>query len=583
MSEQTSETISASRKRSHDEAEGLAATKDSVDAADPTHLPIPTSVPSSPNSLSQPRQQSPAITVESSALSEPNSMTPSAAQSTPAPDTDPAPKRQKMNFAQKELHRAMKLSEKEEKERKKAEEAERKEKERQERDEQKRRKGEEKEAAKRQRDLEKAEKQKVRDAEKQAKEDAKQKKDEEKNKKERSQLRLVSFFGRPAATDASADSSRASSRRASVVSLGGIDDMEEVPSTKVSPQKKTEVKRTFLPFFVPQSVEMAPTNRFARDPNLANMVSSRLDAWMLQQDDISPKNSLSTFKSKKRKRCQRPHHTMRQIVDNLQGTFTSPIDLTESTRIHDPLSAIRTKILSFREDVRPPYIGTYTRPVSPRAALKLSRRPFTRHLPDTNYEYDSEAEWEPPNEDDEDLESGDDVSDPGEEGDEDMDGFLDDEDDGGRRRQIVGDMVPVSSGMCWANSSEYKGSLEEYRIQMLSDEHAFPIDPFSTSYWPKAQQPAPKQTVAMQPPRLPLSNLNPNRSPSMTPPSTKGEGDQKSSISCQTSAPAKATAASASKPLKIAPDDVLPSFKEAVSGSDLTKAGLIEILKKQYV
>jgi chromatin assembly factor 1 subunit A len=581
MSEQASTNMPGSRKRSHDEAEGLTVPEISIEEAAETHLPTPTSHQGTRTSPESGRQPSPAFTIGSSVLSDAKTMATPVLRATP-PATGPAiAKKRKLTPEEREIERALRQSEKEEKERKRADEVERKKEERLSRDKEKRRKDEEKEAARRQRELEAAEKQKVKDAERQAKEEAKRRKEEEKKKREQSQLRLGSFFQKPVVIEIPDGTSRTSSRRSSVVSLVGVDGLEKEVPTKLSPQKKPEAKHGFLPFFVPKNVELAPENRFTQDENLSTLAASGLDARMKQDHHFQAKDIMSRFKSKKRKRRQKPQRTLKEIIDRVQGNATSPIDLTGGAT--SQLSSIPYKILSFREDVRPPYKGTYTRAVSPTSARKLSRCPFTRHLPNTNYDYDSEAEWEPPNEDDEDLESGDDESDiAGEEGEEEMDGFLDDEDDPGRRKQIVGEMTPISSGLCWANTNDEKGPLQEYCIQPLSDEHVFPIDPFSTAYWRKAQQTA--KQPAMQPPRLPLSNLNPNRSPSMTPPSVKGEDAQNSDVLCQPSTHVKTQSMAATttgKPLKLAPDDVLPAFKQAVVGSDLTKAGLVEILKKR--
>ncbi len=568
-----------SKKRSHDEAEGLVPSHIRAQTPEESQLPTPTSpVVSQPSPLPG-RQSSPAISVESSILSDAKTMTLSAA-ATPTATNSGAAKKQKFTFAERELERAKKQSEKEEKERKKAEEVQRKEQEKLLRDQEKRRKEEEKEATRKKREVEKAEKQKAKDEEKHAKDEANRKKEEERKKKERSQLRLGCFFQKPVAGEVSEESSHASSRKSSVNSLGGIDELENEAPIKASPQKRRDAKYGFLPFFVPLNVELAPANRFARDANLSHMAVSRLDTCMMQENSIQTEDLTSQFRSRKRKRCRMPLCTMKEIVESIQGTSTSPIDLTAEAAFPQ-LSNVPYKILSFREDVRPPYKGTYTRAVTLKSAVKLSRHPFSKQLPNTDYDYDSEAEWEPPNEDDEDLESGDDDSEIGEDGEEDMEGFLDDEDDLGRRKQVMGDMTPINSGLCWTNTNNGSGPLDEYRMQTLSDHHLLPIDPYSTAYWHRAQQVS--KQPAMQPPRLPLSTLNPNRSPSMTPPSGKAEGEEKSDQECpnSTALAAQATAIKTGKPLKLAPNEVLPDFKRAVQGSDLTKLGMVEILKKQ--
>ena len=152
--------------------------------------------------------------------------------------------------------------------------------------------------------------------------------------------------------------------------------------------------------------------------------------------------------------------SVREIVERIHGTFQSPIDLTgPKTRKIDQkpieqLERVSMKYLKFAEDVRPPYIGTYTKNSSP-ATSKLCKNPFVRSLPFTDYDYDSEVEWEDPGEgEDLDSEAEEELGDD-EEGDE-MEGFLDDEEavEGIRganvkHRPLIGDLEPISTGLCW--------------------------------------------------------------------------------------------------------------------------------------
>ena len=120
------------------------------------------------------------------------------------------------------------------------------------------------------------------------------------------------------------------------------------------------------------------------------------------------------------------------------------------------------KHLKYTEDVRPPYIGTYTRwPSSPRSLSKICRKPCTsRVLPETNYDYDSEAEWEEPGEG-EDLDSDGELDDEGDDDADDMEGFLDDEGaESGRKRVFGGDMLPVQTAICWDDGTRGKKEVE---------------------------------------------------------------------------------------------------------------------------
>ena len=182
----------------------------------------------------------------------------------------------------------------------------------------------------------------------------------------------------------------------------------------------------------------------------------------------SPKNHLKGEFPKMKERRFRQGVSVKSIVAQIDGDQQHPIDLTGS-KLQKPgeqLKSVPRKYIRFCEDVRPPYNGTYTKIISPLKISRLSRNPFSRQRPDTNYDYDSEAEWEEP-EEGEDLVSEDEEPDVDEEEDE-MDGFLDDEDAQDakpKRRALLGDLEPSSTGLCWADSDG--PDLSSYAIDML--------------------------------------------------------------------------------------------------------------------
>lgn len=188
---------------------------------------------------------------------------------------------------------------------------------------------------------------------------------------------------------------------------------------------------------------------------------------------------------------KRPNHvqqykSVKELVAEIQGTSRFPIDLARirtksATKASDLLAAIPIKYLQFAEDVRPPYIGTFTKILEARARSNLCRNPFSRTLPAVNYDYDSEAEWEEPGE-------GEDLESEGEEEDEDEDAddieeFLDDAEETGdpssKRRLMCGDLEPISTGLCWENHGAQNQTgngvsggldLQEFTLQILSGE-----------------------------------------------------------------------------------------------------------------
>ncbi|KAI4249514.1 MAG: hypothetical protein L6R42_008956 [Xanthoria sp. 1 TBL-2021] len=296
----------------------------------------------------------------------------------------------------------------------------------------------------------------------------------------------------------------------------------------------------------------------------------------------------------KRRKLNGPQPCVKEIMERLHGTSQNPIDLTDSQRwkiAQQPLDLLKTipiKFLKFIEDVRPPYIGTYTRVRDPATARQVCRNPFTRGLPTTDYDYDSEAEWEEPGEG-EDLDSEGEEEIESEDGD-DMEGFLDDEDSADsakalqKRRLVTGNLEPISTGLCWEDDSNYQAlrDLAQYQLEVMLENPKVPIDPYSTAYW----QIAPSTTLptatsclsqaVMDPPRIPLTTMNHANLPIQYP--TSALDGLKTPTSTPALHPNKI-----SKPSKrIVAPEVMEDFKRAVDGSDLTKAGLIEILKKQF-
>ena len=96
-----------------------------------------------------------------------------------------------------------------------------------------------------------------------------------------------------------------------------------------------------------------------------------------------------------------------------------------------------------------------------------------------------------------------------------------------------------------------------------------PIDPFSTSYWApdttsKDQAKSTKDSNLSAPARMPLNTL---KGPNQLFPNLKPEPVTK-----------LGKALVAAKPL---PPDLLADFKKAIDGSNLSKIGLVEVLKKE--
>jgi chromatin assembly factor 1 subunit A len=555
----------------------------------------------------------------------------------------PRAKKPRISLAEREAKRVQK----EIKDREKAEEKARKERERNAQAEDRARRDAEKEAERKKKEGEREQKRIAQEAEKatkeekkRQKEEAKQRAEEEKRKTERAQKRMDSFFTVPAPT--TARGSHASDRRSEspAPSTKSLLPAAASPARTSSRPEKTTYEKIFLDFYVRPEVTMAPINRFARDEEASESLSLTIDSYLLgnrSPDRRREFNAQNLFHLSSHKNIQRGKFCMpvREIIAEMSEKYVQRIDLTtdsQNTRIkrtNELLRKIPLKFLKFQEDVRPPYRGTYTsRPVH--GVKKLARNPLRRDLPDTNYDYDSEAEWVE-DEDAEDLNSeGDEEEDLGEDG-EDMEGFLDDENDetmNSKRLVLQGDLEPISTGLCWEDQRKRNTNVKmmPYRMEFIlgrcrsfpqfvlgprrcvlmnTDHNMKTIDPFSTKYWD-----ATPATTAMDPPRLPLNALKSNASivngtlstkpvtsffksgsdvlkinPTLPPqpPSSAAPVRISQSTALLSSSHSNPKApATSTKPKKLMPLEDMNDFKREVEGSNLSKVGLIEVLKKRF-
>ncbi|KAJ4373461.1 chromatin assembly factor-I (CAF-I) p90 subunit [Didymella sp. IMI 355093] len=440
-------------------------------------------------------------------------------------------------------------------------------------------------------------------AEEKAKKEAeKREKEEEKAKKERSQMKLNAFFMKPKATGSSAEPSVVDSNPDSTgpppTSLPsdtpGVVANGLPPSPQKSIQKSahSDYERCFLPFSLPSTAILAPANAFMEDAEKLNAARARLD--QLCKDDRAGLTPLTvhTLKISLPARARRGLRTatIKEVAMRVHGSPDRPTDLTndDETSRQQPLDMLRTipmKYLHFGEDVRPAYYGTYTKSYSEAAERRLARNSVSRVRQDTNYDYDSEAEWEEPEEgEDLDSEGEDDLE---EEGDDDMDGFLDDEEDPQlKRRMLSGDLEPVSTGLCWEDATgvsklnDGSGAIctdfKDFKMEFLLDPYTQSIDPLSTAYW------APPASIATA---TGATSKNTSTNGLMQPPARLPLAQRTMNGMLNTLNPSSAPSATATKPAaskKMVPDEQLPAFKAEIQGKDLTKLGMIEALKKAF-
>ena len=267
--------------------------------------------------------------------------------------------------------------------------------------------------------------------------------------------------------------SPSSSRRSSISEIHAMEAPRQSRSISSTPQKPrvSDYERVFQPFYVPSNTSLAPYYRFSRDEEglayVRGLIDESFNASLescVKTEEGEKSFSFKSLKLPSRKEGRRSRRVLaiKDIMNKIEGTTSHPIDLTgpqTKKAAKNPLDLLKNvsmKYLKFAEDVRPPYIGTYTRIQGPQSVSQLARNPFGRRLPDMDYDYDSEAEWEEPVE-------GEDLNSEGEEDTEDeddgeeMSGFLDD--DGAtdqpravKRRPVLGNQEPTCTGICWEGS-----------------------------------------------------------------------------------------------------------------------------------
>lgn len=324
-----------------------------------------------------------------------------------------------------------------ERERKKEEEKRKKEEERLERE---RKKEEERIEREQKREREKAEREKKKEEERLKREEQKRK---EAEFKEKQQSTISNFF---------------IVNKKSEPPFSQVSNQSDV-KTKSTEDQTSDFDKFFLPYYKRADVEIyLPT-------------AARLEHGNAQPED---QNIIDWFKSQ---RCERGYdlkYTANDVLNIANDEKSTEKD------IFDALLTLPFKHLQFEENVRPPYQGTFSRSIPggvPRA------NPFFTEGSSLNYNYDSDLEWSPEDEEGEDLDNDDDESDDAtmDEEEEDMDDFLSsDENEGTNRRRILGPLKPFIS---WNDGEQDQDLYKSMELDiLLRNEEVDSIDPFH-DYW----------------------------------------------------------------------------------------------------
>lgn len=406
--------------------------------------------------------------------------------------------------------------------RKKEREAER-ERKRREKEDAEKQKAEQKAVLEKQRAEQRAAKAEKEQQKKQAaeeKERKKREKEEEEAKKVRGQRKLTSMFKTAPPTT--------KKETPTLKGQGGNETAAAGASGGAVLKEISLYEQMFKPFFIKENVrlaknpfEMDEETRAAKTKILEEYVEGKRGEVPLRFD---PLEALQIPYSTRRGRV---YPSVRKIMSEFHDlSSNAPAGLSAASQNAQILHALQAlkkvplKSIKFKEDVRPPYIGTISGlPPGLKSLQILAKKPTSRNLLPLNYDYDSEAEWQ-----EEDGEDVDDLDDEEEEADndEDMADFLDDSEDVGPSRMVFsGGMEPESSGLCWENRKRAspEDKMLKYRLEWILGkslknllpweaatkcpseplEHHHDIDPFSTAYWeaPKAKTAAENEKPGM--------------------------------------------------------------------------------------
>ncbi|KOS18850.1 Chromatin assembly factor 1 subunit rlf2 [Escovopsis weberi] len=411
-----------------------------------------------------------------------------------------------------------------------------------------------------------------RDEKRKKKEEEQQRLQEEKDRKARSQKTLGSFFKIPST------SKKTNGEVAPKASSPAKSDAAAAASIERAPSAYSTM---FKPFFVKENTRLAPIlHQMGRATQDAK--SRDLDGFILRAQrgggplEFRPRELLGLAGVSA---CRGRHHRpVKHIMDWAYRESQHPgaTGAAEAKRISDQvreqLRRIPVKVISFSQDVRPPYYGTQTLKTFSLGKTnmeRLARRSTSRRLP-LDYDYDSEAEWQ--EEEGEDVDVDDDEEELDDE--DDMDGFLDDSEDTGLTRRVFGNtMEPECTGICFEDENQIgpNASIYDNKMEfMLDNLKEQCIDPFSTQYW--EAEPVPVRTKQSRAVRAEAE--------------TKAAGGAGASAP---QAPANAFAAlqgaghAPAPTTKLVKAELLNDFKQAIlDNKALSKVGIIDIIFHQF-
>ncbi|GAA5917026.1 RLF2 family protein, partial [Sporobolomyces salmoneus] len=149
--------------------------------------------------------------------------------------------------------------------------------------------------------------------------------------------------------------------------------------------------KVFHPFTIRPGVKVAPINRFNIGEKRSTSVSIDSDSSLTLKDSLS---SLISSVPKRRIPPYNPYpsplYSVRQLVVGINDSTLTSQDASGFYGMLKDREKVPVKLLKFSEDVRPGYVGTWSKT----SKVVTPRTPFGRDGALLNYDIDSEGEWE---------------------------------------------------------------------------------------------------------------------------------------------------------------------------------------------
>lgn len=307
------------------------------------------------------------------------------------------------------------------------------------------------EEEKRKKEEEKLKVKQQRETERRKKEEEKRKREEEKKlqeqAKERSQSRIANFF-------------------------------KKVSDSSKQESQKSDYETSFLPFYARDGVIM-PTDLILTKDDFAKKKALIDEALSKPVTELNNKDIQTWLSSRIEKRGGLINYKAVTLLQQMTAKEKSDKELQVL------LSMVPQKYIKFYENVRPPYIGTYSKDT-----ILPINEPFSTEGTGYNYDYDSDLEWVNEEEDADgagidNLESGDEDDEEEEDDDEgsenEFDGFLDEEDSspGSGKKKFIGPLIPTVLLRINIESmeSDDKNYFDQTGAESLVQDEPLPIDP----------------------------------------------------------------------------------------------------------